>query len=235
MHKMYHTHALSRLLLAAALLLLVIMTQSTAWYVLLMVASIFMLRLLDGHWLTSIRLLRLMRWFLIPILLLHALLSPGQLLWPELVAFITKEGLMQGLRLSLHLAAVFFVAMLIFRLLRRAEWLYYILLIPYIGQRLAVYVWMMHSMKINIMLLLVDLRMQFRLRKDLKCSALLLMSAFQQTLTNAGDHAAVLWLRWPDALAPPLVDETGRSSVQYYLMSVLLVLLAWGLFVQVFL
>jgi len=232
MNKMYHTHALSRLLLATALLLLAIMTQSIVWYVLLMFASIFMLRLLDGHWLTSIRLMRLMRWFLIPILLLHALLSPGQLLWPELFSFITKEGLMQGLGLSLHLAAVFFVAMLMFRLLRRAEWLYYILLIPYIGQRLAVYVWMMHSMKINIMLLLADLRMQFRLRKDLKYIALLLMSAFQQTLANAGDHAAVLWLRWPGVLSNTLGYEKDSGSVRYCLMSALLVLLACAIFLK---
>jgi len=192
------------------------------------------MRLLDGGWLTTIRLLRVMRWFLVPILVLHALLSPGQLLMPEWFIPISREGLMQGIRLSLHLSAVFFVAMLMFRLLRRAEWLRYILFLPYLGQRLAVYVWMMNSMKINMSIVLADLRMQFGLRRDIKRSVLVLLAAFQQALADASDHAAMLWLRWPERIVG-LTEHENTGSAHYYMASVLLALLGSAAFLQAWL
>ncbi|MBN4077217.1 hypothetical protein JYT48_03010 [Mariprofundus ferrooxydans] len=223
----------SRFLLGFGLLFSAIMTQSMLWCVAVLIVSMFLLRALDGHWLTSMRLLRLMRWFLIPILVLHALLSPGQLLLPEWFVPITREGLMQGIRLSLHLSAVFFVAMLMFRLLRRAEWLSVVFLLPGMGKRLMVYVCMMGSMKMNMTRLLVDLRLQFRLRRDVKRSALLLMSAFQQALADASDHAAMLWLRWPNYL--PLSNVNQHRSAHYSEMSVLLALLGCAAFLQAWL
>jgi len=208
------------------------MTASMFGYVFLMLISASLMRLLDGHWLTSIRLLRLMRWFLVPILVLHALLSPGQLLIPEWFVPISREGLMQGIRLSLHLSAVFFVAMLMFRLLKRAEWLSYILVIPALGQRLAVYVWMMNSMKINITIVLADLRLQFRLRRDLKRCVLLLLAAFQQSLADASDHAAMLWLRWPKQPLFSVIESEGSTSRHYCIASLILAVLGCAAFLQ---
>jgi|UPI00039CBFCD hypothetical protein len=58
---------------------------------------------------------RLLRWLLLPILLLHPLFTPGELLiagWP-----FTREGLSQGVWLSLHVTGLYFAAMLSSRLL----------------------------------------------------------------------------------------------------------------------
>jgi len=220
MFEMYHSHPFARLLLGLGLLCLSSMSQSMLLSLFLVLLSMVMLRVLDGHVLTSLRLLGLLRWFVLPIVLLHALFSPGQLLMLAWFIPISREGVVQGVSLSLHLAAVFFVAMLMFRLLKRAEWLRYILLLPYLGQRLLVYAWMMGGMKANITTLLHDLRTQFRWRKDWKRAALLLLSIFRQVLADASEHAAMLWLRWPVLISIGCNDS--KHELQYSVASVCL-------------
>ncbi|MBL4775668.1 MAG: hypothetical protein JKY87_06395 [Mariprofundus sp.] len=211
---------MSRLLLGLGLLSVSVMSPSMIVALLLLFVLAVLLRVLDGHVLTSLRLLRLLRWFLIPILLLHALFTPGQLLMPELLIPISREGVVQGVILSLHLGAVFFAAMLMFRLLKQAEWLHYILLWPYLGQRLTVYVWMMNGMRMSITALLHDFRAQFRWRKDWPRAPLLLMSAFKQVLADASEHACMLWLRWPALM--PVEANQASPTLQYCVVSLLL-------------
>ncbi len=187
------------------------------------------IRILDGDGLTIIRLLRLLRWFVAPIILLHALLSPGQLLWPGFFIAISREGLMQGLNLSIHLTGLFFAAMLMFRLLKRAEWLHYILALPWVGKQLAVYVWMMGYMKANISGLLGDLRLQFQIRKDIKKSPLLLISAFKHALADASEYACLLWLRWPSQM--PLlqsIQHPGTDQTQFQFNSISVISISLG-------
>lgn len=183
--------------MGSGLLCMAIFVKSIAILLLLLLLSVALICILDGHTVTTIRLIRLLRWFVVPIILLHALFTPGQLLWPDFFITISREGLIQGLKLTLHLSAIFFVAMLMFHLLKRAEWLRYLLALPYIGERMAIYVWMMSSMKMNNSVLLGDLRLQFSLRKDMKRIPLLLLAAFRQSLNDASEQACVLWLRWP--------------------------------------
>jgi len=227
---MYNSYPAARLLLGSGLLFLSIISQSMLLYAVLMLLSIAMMRVLDGQWLTIVRLLRLLRWFVIPVLLLHTLLSPGQLLMPGGWLPISQEGLVRGLYLSLHLSVIFFTAMLMFRLLQRAEWLRYVLLLPWVGKKLAVYVWMMASMHLNITALLYDLRMQFRLRRDWQRAPLLLMAAFKQALVEASEHASLLWLRWPEQMPLQVQQSVSQQSLaqqsepllfQYRLISVL--------------
>ncbi|MDQ6997329.1 MAG: hypothetical protein Q9M17_01275 [Mariprofundus sp.] len=197
---MYDCYPASRLLLGSGLLFMAIFTQSMGISLVLLILSVVIIRMLDGHTLTIIRLLRLLRWFVVPIIVLHALFTPGQLLWPDFFIAISREGLLHGGILSLHLGTMFFIAMLMFRLLKRFEWIRYMLAIPYIGKRLAMYVWMLSCMKMGNMALLGDLRLQFKLRKDIKKMPLLLMAAFRQSLADATEHASALWLRWPDQM-----------------------------------
>jgi len=220
MFNIYHCFPLSRLLLGSGLLWLAVCAQFWGISIMLLLLSVALVYILDGHGLTIIRLLRLLRWFVVPIILLHALFTPGQLLWPEFFILISREGLVHGLKLSLHLSAIFFVAMLMFRLLKRAEWLRYLLGLPYIGERIVIYVWMMSCMKMNNSTLFGDLRLQFRLRKDMKWFPSLLISAFRQSLHDASEHACALWLRWP---ASPVAMQQRAPAVQYYVASLLLV------------
>ncbi|MDQ6982910.1 MAG: hypothetical protein Q9M08_07930 [Mariprofundus sp.] len=197
-----------------------------------------MIRLLDGNWATSLRVLGLLRWFVIPILLLHTLLTPGQLLLPGFPVAVSREGLTQGIWLSIHLISIYALAILMFRLLRREEWLRFILLLPGIGGRVMVQVLMMMSMKKHMAELLSCLRQQYRLRHDWKKTPLLLMSAFKHTLLGASAYAQMLWLRWPQQL-PMLVSVAGQStsynSVHRYFFSALWVSCACMIFLLLWL
>jgi len=67
------SYMLSRLVLGAGLLLFTITTDSFITAAALSVLAAMIMRMLDGSWITTLRLLRLLRWFVIPILLLHML------------------------------------------------------------------------------------------------------------------------------------------------------------------
>jgi len=221
---LYVSEPLSRLLFGSGLLFLAIVTHSMALSLFLLVLSSLLIQILDGHGLTNIRILRLLRWFIIPIILLHTFFSPGRLLWPDFFIPMSREGLLQGMMLSLHLSMIFFVAMMMFRLLTRSEWLRYMIVLPGLGKQIVIYIWMMACMKHHTMALLASLRLQFRLRRDLKGVPLLLMSAFKQSLADASEYAAMLWLRWPTKIMLETSErDAGRvSMLQYYSLSLLL-------------
>lgn len=206
------SYPVSRLLLGFALLFLSLTTTSIWLCLFLAVISAAMIRLLDGNWTTSLRVLGLLRWFILPILLLHTLFTPGQLLLPGFPIAVSREGLVQGMWLSVHLITIYAMAMLLFRLLSRDEWLRFILLLPGIGERLMVQVLMMVSMKNHMAELLSYLRQQYGLRHDWKKMPLLLMSAFKQALIDASAYAQMLWLRWPQQLST-LVSATSQTIV----------------------
>jgi len=220
----YASEPLSRLLFGSGLLFLAIMTHSMLLSLLLLVLSAVLIYILDGHGLTNLRIMRLLHWFIIPIILLHTLFSPGRLLWPDFFIPMSREGLIQGTMLSLHLSVIFFVAILLFRLLKRSEWLRYMIILPCLGKQLVIYVWMMSCMKMNNRSLLGDLRLQFRLRKDMKSVPLLLISAFRQSLNDASEHACTLWLRWPAHMRclSPVSMQQRAPEVHYDAVSLLL-------------
>ncbi|MDQ6996057.1 MAG: hypothetical protein Q9M82_01170 [Mariprofundus sp.] len=217
----FGSHAASRLFMGFGLLFLAIMTTSIGPGLLLAILASVIIRLLDGNWRTSLRLLYLLRWFVIPIVLLHMLFTPGQLLLPGWPIAVSREGLMQGIRLSIHLSSIYVMAMMMFRLLTHAEWLHLLMLLPRIGERVMVQSFMMMSMKQHMGKLLSYLRQQFQLRHDWKKSPLLLMAAFRQALTDASIHAQMLWLRWPKtpSMLAPSVDKNNISTFHKCLFS----------------
>jgi len=206
----FGSHVASRLIMGFGLLFLAITTTSILSGLLLAMLAVVIIRLLDGNWLTSLRLLRLLRWFVIPILLLHILFTPGQFLLPGWPITVSREGLMQGMRLSIHLTSIYTIAILMFRLLAHAEWLRLLMLLPRFGERIMVQALMMMSMKQYIGKLLSHLRQQFRLRTDWKNTPLVLMTAFRQALADASTHAQMLWLRWPQQ--PPMFTLVSAEN-----------------------
>ncbi len=174
--------------------------------------SLCAIRLLEGTWQTIIHLIRLLRWFVIPILLLHALLTPGQLLFPGIAIPLTREGIHQGIWLSLRLAAIFVAAILLSRILLRREWLQGMMLSPFLARRLMAHLLMIMPVKNSIGEQLRYLRQQWQLRKDWKKFPLFLLSSFRMA-TGAGlEQARMLWLRWPDN-AESLPGETRLKSL----------------------
>jgi len=206
---------MARLMMGFGLLFLTITTTSLWLSMLLAVLAAVMIRLLDGNWRTSLRLLRLLRWFVIPILLLHILFTPGQLLWPGGPIAVSREGLMMGIRLSIHLASMYVMAMMMFRLISQAEWLHLLMRLPCFGERMMIQALMMISMKQHMGSLLLYLRHQFRLRNDWKKTPLLLMAAFKQALADACTHAHMLWLRWPEQPSM-LISVSSEISISTF-------------------
>lgn len=154
--------------------------------------------MLDAGCRTVIRLLRLLRWFVVPIFLLHALLSPGELVLPGSPVPLTWEGMSQGLWLGIHFCAIFIVAMLMFRLLLRSEWLYGLLSMPLVGKRSLVYLLMIAAMRKNIVEQLSHMKQQWKLRPDWRSAAGFVLASFRMALAAGKEQAWMLWLRWPE-------------------------------------
>jgi len=215
------SHAVSRLLLGVGLLSLAITATSIFAAVLLAILALVLIRALDGDWRTGLRLLRLLRWFVIPILLLHMLFTPGQLLLPGWPIGVSREGVVQGAWLSVHLTSIYAMAILMFRLLAHAEWLCLLMRLPRFGEQMMLQALMMMSMKQHMGALLSYLQQQFRLRYDWKKLPLVLMAAFGRALADASTHAQMLWLRWPQQACLPVTAENCLSILQRRLFSTL--------------
>jgi len=205
----YTIHPLSRFLLGLAILSLATATSAISYGVLLVLLSALFLRLVDADWSRVIRTLGLLRWFVIPILILHACFSPGRFIFPGVPLSLTWEGVTQGLYLSVHLAAIFFAATALFLCLNRREWFKAILNLPLINRELAVYVVMIAPLRGSVGCMLQLLRQKWQLRKGWIEFPLILVSAFRSTLAVSAEHSRQLWLRWP---VHPLLDDLLPAS-----------------------
>jgi len=194
---MIGSHPASRFFAGCSFLFAAIICHSLIPAVLSLTLSLCLIYLLEDGWLTIIRMLRLLRWFVIPILLLHALLSPGQLVLPGWPLPVTWEGMNQGIWLSVHLSTIFAAALVLSRVLRRSEWMYGIMLLPFAGKQIIVFQMMMSAMKTNITEQLHHLRQQWNLRSDWRMATVFLLSTFRMALSAGREQARALWLRWP--------------------------------------
>jgi hypothetical protein len=186
------SHPAARFLAGGSLLFAAILCHSLLLSVSYLMLSVCLIFLIEGGWLTIIRLLGLLRWFIIPIILLHALLSPGELIMPGVPVPVTWEGVNQGIWLSLHLSTIFAAALLFSRLLLRSEWMRGILLLPFAGKKTIVFQMMMGVMKINITEELRHLKWQWKLRSDWRMAAVFLLAAFRMALTAGREQARML-------------------------------------------
>jgi len=81
------------------------------------------------------RLWRLVRWLLLPVMVLHLLFTPGTLLLPQLGWSPTIEGVRMAAWLSLHLVAWLLSAWLLMALITMHEWQWLLSKLPYVGRR----------------------------------------------------------------------------------------------------
>ncbi|GAV20701.1 hypothetical protein MMIC_P1674 [Mariprofundus micogutta] len=196
-HLFYASFAWIRFLVCLLFLLLSITTTDTLLTLLLISVAALLIRGLDGVWQNLIHMLRLLRWFVLPILLLHLLFSHGELIFPGSGLPFTWQGIGQGLWLSIHLVCIFIVAMLMFRALNISEWNRLLLSLPLVGKYLPVYLMMLTPMRQQIHIVLNQLKQQWMLRRDWSKLPLLLLTSFRLALSCSRDQAACLWLRWP--------------------------------------
>ncbi len=188
---------MARFLAGSGLIGMAIGSRSIFLGLFLAVLASLLIRFIESNWLTILRLSKLLVWFIVPILILHALFSPGQLLLPGTGIPVTEEGLHLGLVLSARLAAMFTAAMLMFRMLSQAEWLRVIVAVPLIGKRLLPFVWMIRPMQRQVGFRLRLIQRQYGLRRHWRMLPQVLLSACAQALATATPVSRTLWLRWP--------------------------------------
>ena len=193
----YSALMLLRFVAALAVMLLAVSTQNMLLSLLLIFSIVLLIRLLDGSWRKLVHVLKLLRWFIVPILLLHLFFSHGQLIFPATLFPFTWQGLQQGLWLSVHLSAVFLAAMLMFRALNRAEWNHLLLSLPFAGRELAIYLLMLGAMRSQIIHGLQQLKIEWLLRRNWSDFPHLVLASFRYALSGSSVYAQTLWLRWP--------------------------------------
>ena len=223
------SHPLSRFLAGCALLFVALATTLYWAQLGLIILSMLLIRQLDDNWRNIGRMFALLPWFIVPIFLLHAFLSPGELVLPAIPLPLTREGISQGLWLGLRFTAIFVAAMLLFRLLHRSEWLRGILSLPLFGRNAIAYLLMFTAMRRSIADQLGQMRRQWRLRPDWRRAAQFLLAAFREASVSGRQQAWALWLRWPAKREGVYVATlAGHDELRSLLLSI-----AWIIFALV--
>ncbi len=205
----FNIHPLSRFLFGMALMSLAFAVDSIAASLLLLLLCILFIRWLEQSWIRVIRSLKLLRWFVAPIFVLHLCFSPGELIFPLIALPFTWEGLMQGGFLAAHLAVIFMAAVALFLCLRRSEWINALLSLPLISEQLRVYIVIAQPLQCSVREKLRVLRQHWQIRESWRDFPLLLVAAFRITLAAADEQSRQLWLRWPAGSMDS--DQGGRS------------------------
>ena len=229
--KFYSSNVLLRFLACTGLLQLGISTHEITVTFFLIVVAMVMIRGLDGRWQKLAHMLRLLRWFVLPILLLHLFFSHGQLIFPDSRLPVTWQGLQQGFWLSIHLICIFMAAMLMFRALDKTEWNRLLISLPFIGKHIAVYLYMVTPMRQQIIHSLIYLKQQWMLRRDWSRFPLLVLASFRLALSSSDDQVAQLWLRWPEvfnpATAPVSYETAGGERLAINIFCLVIALMAY--------
>ncbi|MDX8411604.1 MAG: hypothetical protein R8K46_07040 [Mariprofundaceae bacterium] len=190
---------LGRLLFGTGLLSAAVMAQSAWLAALLLAFSLLALRLVAGSWQPWRRAWRVLRWLLVPIVLMHLLFTPGTLIFPQLGGGPSYEAVAAALWLSLRLCLMFASAMTFSRLLSVQEWTHALLAIPWAGRRLYPYAMLIFPMRASLERLLRCYYQQWRIRRrcfSISDLAALLSGLFTQVMVWSKRQGSVLWLRW---------------------------------------
>ena len=172
-----------------------------AWLAFLMLLpSLAILRLMVGSWESCRNAWRVLRWLLVPIVLLHLIFTPGAYVFPQLGG-PSYEAVYTAVRLSLRLGLIFMAGMILSRVLNVREWSDALLAMPWVGPRLFPYVRLMFPMRTSMERFVRSYQQHWRLRRrrfsadDL---AALLSGLFTQVMEWSRRQGAILWLRWGD-------------------------------------
>lgn len=177
---------------------------------------------------TIVRALKILAFLVIPILALHMWLTPGRIL-VSLGRFghISAEGLERGGWLSLHLALMYFSAMLFSRLISLPEWM--VLTSACGGRRLQPYLMLLTPLARQVRWRTQSLARQWRQRGTWRELAQTLAAVLGQCLSVSRRQADALWLRWPASPTTPRLGFATVTSMQAWSASLLMVLIGSGI------
>ena len=141
--------------------------------------------------------IRLLCWLVIPILLLHAFFTPGEMLFKGVAIPVTVEGIRLGSWFALHLIVMFLSALALSRLLSKQEWITTMLSIPGWGEKLVPYALLLESgLKKNGEIVRREYASWCSHGKKLKQFPIHITTALTDTLNKNRDDAFELWNDW---------------------------------------
>ena len=213
-------HPLGRLCFALGLFAAVLlMNRGIPVMLAALAGNILLLYLVCASWQPLLRAAKLLLWLLVPIFLLHLLFTPGQLLWPGSGIPFTREGLHEGLWLALRLCALFYAAMLLSRSLRREEWAFYCLRLPYIGAHLLPYMKLSSPIRTLVSRCMAEAKQQLyesgglrNVSRALQVLTTLIVSVWQGTAMEAKS----VWQAWDESV--PVRQVQGGIISAFFLM-----------------
>jgi len=226
---MHSMHTASRLFVGATFLMTAVLNNLfTVALIQLLLFMLILLRYQDGSR-RAIRALLLLRWLVVPIILLHALFTPGALIISGMAWPISVEGIESGLWFSFHLVVVFFAAMLFSILLTQKEWIDTSLKVPLIGHRVLPYAMLLDKCWSRIRKMLGDEFSSWRKeQKGLRHLVLRLSIMPSEALKVTHEIANEVWNNWDEYLKGIVAEKHALvvSSVST-LLAVSAALLMW--------
>ena len=189
---------LGRLIFGICILASAIMVRDAWPALMLLLATIPVVRLMAGTWEPCRNAWRVLRWLLIPIVLLHLVFTPGTIIFPQ-IGGPSYEALHLVAWLSLRLSLIFMAAMVFSRMLSIDEWAELLLAMPYAGPRLYPYLRLMFPMRASMERIIRTYRQQWCMRRQgvsVNDLANLLGGVFVNVMAWSERQGMMLWLRW---------------------------------------
>lgn len=170
---------------------------------------------------------QMLRWLLIPTLVLHAIFTPGALIFPHFFMPISYEGLALGASLAWHWASVFTLAMVLGYLFPAQHWLNAMVRFPRLYKLLYPYLHLFSRMNLLIRALL---RRHYRKwKKDAHKITQFphyMLSLLQRMQYYSKRSALYLWIHWEQVAERSWTSDSDIKK-QGLAWSIALVLL-WG-------
>lgn len=177
----------------------------------LLLCCLALLKGLGQSHLLFIRSFRLLFWFYLPILLLHGLMTPGTFVHTPVYIPLSIEGLSQGLYLSIHITLMFFAAILVFKVLNRADLNSLLDMNPSVGNNVKPYVLLLVSLQKGAVETISEKHQQW---KDMESKWLslpdMMLESIQGVLHMGKYEAKQLWLHWDERIANDM--QASQSS-----------------------
>ena len=161
---------------------------------------------------------KLLLWFFIPTILLHGLFTPGIMVQYPIYLPVSVEGLMRGLYLSLHIASIFFTALVLFRIFSRQELLYF-MQTSSLFTTMTPYTQLLFTLKKEVQHILIAQKMKWQQNKQ-KWRKLpdMLVESIQLVISTSKNVAADLWQHWDEYLSQAIEQPESiviKQSLYY--------------------
>jgi len=175
----------------------------------------------------------LLRWLLLPILLLHALFTPGEMLFDTSVVPISYEGMQLGLALGLHLSEIYMLTLFLLRILSIYMCLRWLMRLPYWHSKLTPYLLLMPRIMRDVRVLIRRAYRSWQ-KKPQRFRALPhhLLDLIEKVQHRSARQALYIWQQWQGSSvnieAPPMSNWQYKHLIWMLLMAISVACVEWG-------